>query len=74
MNWSPDNKNRCDSKLCQYATICNLVTLFLILVFITGLAQADMSLDQMTEDFRPDHKVVQVFIRDKNPDDLKQLV
>ena len=47
MEWSPDNKNRCDSKLCRYATICNLITLFLILVFITGLAQANMSLDRM---------------------------
>ena len=55
MNWSPENKNRCDSKLCQYATICNLITLFLILVFITGLAQANMSLDRMVVDCRPDH-------------------
>lgn len=69
MDLSPDNEHRCDSKLCQYATACNLITLFLILVFISGLAQANMSLDRMVVDFRPDdahHKDVQVFNKDKN--------
>lgn len=69
MDLSPDNRNRCDSKLCQYATACNLITLFLILLFITGMAQANMSPDRMVVDFRPDdahHKDVQVFNLDKN--------
>ena len=69
MDWSPDNEHRCDSKLCKYATACNLITLFLILLFITGLANANMSLDRMVVDFRPDdahHKDIQVFNKDKN--------
>ena len=53
MDLSPDNNNRCDSKLCQYATACNLIALFLVLVFITGLAQAGMSLDQVVVDVCP---------------------
>ena len=42
MDLSPDNKNRCDNQSCQYATACNLITLVLVLVFITGLAQASI--------------------------------
>lgn len=55
MDWSPDNEHRCDSKLCKYATACNLITLLLILVFITGLAQANIGPNKMVVDFRTDN-------------------
>ena len=42
MDWSPFNDKRCDSKLCQYGSACNLIVLILTLILITGFAQADM--------------------------------
>ena len=68
MDLSPHNHKRCDSKLCQYGNVCNLVALCLTLVLIAGFAQAEMSLDRLILDFQPGdshHKDIQVFNNDK---------
>ena len=69
MDLPPINDKRCDNKMCQYASVCNVLALFLTLIIITGFAQADMSLSRMVVNFNPDdahHQDVQIFNKDKN--------
>ncbi|WP_263080762.1 hypothetical protein [Endozoicomonas sp. Mp262] len=50
MKLSPENTNRCDQKLCQCSTACNIFALVLALLFISGLAQAtDFKMDIVCE-------------------------
>ena len=57
MDWSPFNDKRCDSKLCQYGSVCNIIILFLTLILITGFAQAGSRCDQEAADIQPDRLV-----------------
>ena len=69
MDLPPINDKRCDNKTCQYASVFNVLALFLTLILITGFAQADMSLSRMVVDFNPDdahHQDIQIFNKDKN--------
>ena len=64
MDLPPINDKRCDNKLCQYASVCNVLALLLTLILITGFAQADITLSKITVDFKAD---------DSHHQDLKKL-
>ena len=69
MDFPPINDKRCDNEMCKYASICNVIVLLLTLILITGFAQADMNLSEMSVDFKPDdahYQDVQVFNKDKS--------
>ena len=53
MDLPPINDKRCDNKMRQYASVFNVLALFLTLILITGFAQADMSLSRMVVDLNP---------------------
>lgn len=67
MDLSPYDQCRCDQKQCRLGRTCNLIALLVTIVFISGLAQAEMNLDRLQVDFRPDgkhHEDITVFNRD----------
>ena len=66
MDLPPNNDKRCDSQMCKYSSVCNVLVLLLTLILISGFAQADMSLNKMNVDFQPDnahHQDLQVPIK-----------
>ena len=64
MDLSPYDQNRCDRQLCEYGNACNIITLFLTLILISGFVQAEMTLDRLIVDFQSDsshHQDIKVF-------------
>lgn len=70
MDLPPINDKRCDNKMCKYASMFNVLVLFLTLILITGFAQAEMRVIPLFVDFAHDDaysKDVEVFNKGEHP-------
>lgn len=68
MDFPPINDKRCDNKMCQYTSACNVIVLFLTLILISGFAQTD-------EANRPDEKATDIIhqvSKENQPTNLNQ--